>query len=109
MWRLQACKTQDLKTLDQIFDDAIGSVDQDGELMTKADVLLNVQTINSLEYLIDTVVVRLHGNTAIVTGLYQLKVRSVGSRLCDETPFVDTWLYRNDRWVAMASVSVPAD
>ena len=107
LWKLQAYKARDLKTLDQIFDDAFVAVDQGGKLTTKAEMLRFVRTVDSLEYLTDAMVVNVHGDTAIVTGLYQMKGVAGGKPILRRGRFVDTWLYKNEQWVAMASVSVP--
>ena len=107
--RLQAFEAKDLKTLDKILDDTFVLVDQKGELMTKANVLAYIRKVNSLRYQLGEMDVRLHGDTVVVTGLYQMNGIEDGKPFLRRGRFVDTWMYRNERWVAMASVSVPAE
>jgi hypothetical protein len=51
--------------------------------------------------------VRLHGDTAIVTGIYRLNGILDGKGIDQRARFVDTWLEKNGKWVAIASLSTP--
>jgi hypothetical protein len=46
--------------------------------------------------------VYLHGNAAIVTGVFQIKGVDHGKPFAQRERFVDTWLYKNGQWVSMA-------
>lgn len=105
--KLQACRAKDIKTLDVIFDDALIDVDQQGHVRSKAELLLYVQTAGWLQYSLEGLTVRLHGNTAVVTGLYTLKGTVRGRPFLQRGRFVDTWLQRDRRWVAVASLATP--
>jgi hypothetical protein len=105
--KLQAYETKDLKTLDAILDDSFVQVDPEGRLLAKADVLAYVQAVDSLRYIVEAMVVRLHGNTAVVTGLYRMKGVERGKPFARKGRFVDTWLLKNGRWVAIAGLSTP--
>jgi ketosteroid isomerase-like protein len=105
--KLQAFKARDLKTLDDMFDDAFVNVDLDGRTRTKAEILAYIQGVDSLRYTPDAMVVRLHGDTAIVTGLFQVSGVERGKPFSQRGRFVDTWLYKNGRWIALASLSTP--
>ena len=70
---MQAYHAQDIITLYAILDDAFVEVDQEGCPRTKAGLLAYVQNADSLQYALKAIVVRLHGDTAIVTGLYTVK------------------------------------
>ena len=105
--KVQAFAARDLKTLDTILDDAFVEVDPEGRTLTKVELLARVQTVESLQYTLDAMVVRLHGDTAIATGLYRIKGVERGKPLLQRGRFVDTWLNKNGRWVAIACLMTP--
>jgi uncharacterized protein DUF4440 len=97
----------DMNALDSVVDDAFISVDQDGKVMTKAELFQFLRNTKSLRYLLEGIDVRLHGDTAIVTGLYRLSGFAADRPFMQRGRFVDTWMRRNGRWVAIASLSTP--
>lgn len=105
--KLQATQLKDLKMLNEVLDENFVVVDQDGALMNKAQVLAYVQMATSLRYLTSNMTVRLHGRTAIVTGSYRLNGVVAGKNIERRGRFVDTWLEKEGRWVAIASLSTP--
>ena len=72
MWG-QAYVSKDPKALERILDDAFANVDSDGILQTKAEVLAEVRASTVQQFLTESMVVHLHGNTAIVTGVFQIE------------------------------------
>jgi len=66
-----------------------------------------VQMATSLQYLTKEMTVRLHGNTAVVTGTYRLNGILAGRRIEQRGRFVDTWIRKDNQWVAIASLSTP--
>ena len=105
--KLQAYESKDLKTLDGILDEGFVHVDPEGRLLNKPEMLGYVQAVDSLQYIVEAMVVKLHGNTAVVTGLYRMKGVERGKRFARKGRFVDTWLFKNGRWVAIAALSTP--
>ena len=105
--KLQAFKARDLKTLDEMLEDGFVNVDLDGRTRTKADLLAYIQGVDSLRYTPDAMTVRLHGDTAIVTGLFQVTGVERGKPFIQRGRFVDTWLCKNGRWIEIASISTP--
>jgi|SRR4029077_10141985 len=105
--KIQACEAKDLKTLDAMLDDSFAFVDAEGRLRNKAEVLALIQTASPMKFGVDTMVVRLHGDTAIVTGFYLVKRLQPGDPFVRQGRFVDTWLYKNGHWVAIASLLTP--
>jgi hypothetical protein len=69
--------------------------------------LLYVQTTNSLPYVLEGMMVRVHGDTPIVTGLYTLKGGARGRPFVERGRFVDAWLLKSGQWVTIASLSAP--
>jgi len=105
--KLQATQLKDLKMLNEILDENFVVVGHDGVLMNKAQFLAYVQKATSLRYLTSDMTVRLHGDTAIVTGIYRLNGILDGKGIDRRARFVDTWLEKNGKWVAIASLSTP--
>jgi|ERR1035437_4052630 Domain of unknown function (DUF4440) len=71
--KVQASATRDLKTLDAILAPNFIDVDPQGRIENKSDVLEHIQAIDSLPYEMEAIRVKLHKDTAIVTGLYGMK------------------------------------
>lgn len=103
----RAAENKDLKVLDQILDEAFVRVDSNGRLMTKAEFLKDLSESGELKVVTESMVVRLHGEAAIVTGEYRLKQVRGGKVSMLRGRFVDTWRYYNQGWVAVASLATP--
>ena len=100
----QAYVSKDPKALERILDDTFVNVDSDGKLQTKADVLGEVRTSTTLQVLTESMAVHLHGNTAIVTGVFLIKGVERGKPYAQRVRFVDTWFYKNGQWVSIAGL-----
>jgi hypothetical protein len=105
--KLQAYASKDLRTLDALLDEEFVDIDQEGKARNRAEFLAYVQMIYSLRYTMESPIVRLHGDTAIVTGLYQMSGVLRGKPFLRRGRFVDTWLMRNEHWVEIAGLSTP--
>jgi len=105
--RLQAYGSKDLKTLNELLDDDFVSVNLEGQRQSKREVLEYVQTVNELHYTVQEMVVRVHGDTVIVTGVLQMSVVRGGKPSVRRGRFVDTWMNKNGHWAAIASLSTP--
>ena len=103
MWG-QAYVSKDPKALERILDDAFVNVDSDGVLQTKAEVVAEVRTSTVVQFLTESMVVHLHGNTALVTGIFQLKGVDRGKPYAQRERFVDTWFHKNGQWVSIAGL-----
>lgn len=103
----QAVEIKDLKALDSILDDAFVYVESDGKLLTKTDVLAYVKAAQGLQPSSESMAVHLHGDTAIVTGIYLTKVAQHGKQFVRRERFVDTWFQRNGVWLSIASLTTP--
>lgn len=101
----RAAETKNLRALDSILDDAFVYVDSEGTLLTKTDVLSFVKTSRKLQVSSESMMVRLHGDTAIVTGIYLTKSADHGRPFVRHDRFVDTWRHRNGVWVSIASLT----
>jgi hypothetical protein len=107
--KVQAPRAKDFKALDEMLDETFASVDSEGNLLNKAQVLAHLRTDGSIELVPNSIAVRVQGDTAIVTGLYWEKAMQHGKPLVRRGRFVDTWLYKGGRWMAIASLSIPSE
>jgi len=103
MWG-QAYVSKDPKALERILDDAFVNVDSDGILQTKAEAVAEVRTSTAVQFLTESMVVHLHGDAAIVTGVFEIKGVDRGKPYAQRERFVDTWLYKNGQWVSIAGL-----
>ena len=106
--KMQAWQNKDVTALGAVLDDALVYVDPDGKVLTKAEVLMHIETTDSLQFTAEAMTVKLHGKTAIVTGLYRMKSVEHGKPFVRRGRFVDTWLDKNGQWTAIASLLTPA-
>jgi ketosteroid isomerase-like protein len=106
----EAFRTKDPRALASILDDGFVCVSSDGRLFTKAEVLADVKESGALQLLMDSMVVRLHGDTAIITGIFRTTGIEHGKAFARRERFVDTWIYQNEQWVSISSlVTLTAD
>ena len=106
LWN-QAAEAKDLVALDRILDDAFVYVDPDGKLLTKAQVLADIRASQGIWVVSESMVVHLHGDTAVVTGIYRIRGMERGRLFVRRDRFVDTWRYKNGSWVPIASLATP--
>jgi len=106
MWS-QAFVLKDSKALEKILDDAFVNVESDGKVITKADVLAEIRASAVLQVVTESMLVRVHGDTAIVTGVVLIKGVERGKPFAQRERFVDTWIYKNGQWVTIAGLITP--
>lgn len=106
----EAFRAKDPSGLARILDDGFVCVSSDGRIFNKAEILADVKASDLLQLLMDSMVVRLHGDTAIITGIFRTTALEHGKPIARRERFVDTWLYRNQQWVSISSlVTLTAD
>jgi ketosteroid isomerase-like protein len=109
----QAYKSADTKALDVLLDNAIVLVNDDGTVQTKAEFLASVKSaslqVGSQEQQVvpESMSVRVFGSTAVSTGVFRAKGVENGKTYVRRERFVDTWVYRNGRWVCVATNATP--
>jgi ketosteroid isomerase-like protein len=106
--RVQALSSKDLSGLNGFLSDEFVLVTMDGAQKDKAELLAYLQSLNFLRYAIEEMIVRVHGDTAIVTGLFRMTTVQKGRPSVRTGRFLDTWLNRDGHWSMVASVSIPA-
>ncbi len=105
----RASEAKDLKALDQILDDAFVYVSDDGRLLTKAEVLKDVKESRVQRVVMESVVVHVHGETAIATGTFKMNEVVRGKSRVRQGRFVDAWLHTNGRWASISSIGIPIE
>ncbi len=107
----QAYKAGDTRALDSILDNEIVLINDEGSVQTKAEFLASVKSTknNSQEQQVspESMSVHVFGNTAISTGVFRAKGVEGGKPYVRRERFVDTWLYKNGKWVCVATNATP--
>jgi ketosteroid isomerase-like protein len=106
--RMQAMPSGDFNTLNEVLADEFVLVTFEGRSQGKTELVASLQSLDTLHYVIEDMVVRLHGNTAIVTGRFQMSGVQRGKPFARQGRFVDTCINSDGRWLIIASVSIPA-
>jgi ketosteroid isomerase-like protein len=100
----QSFVSKDPKALERILDTAFVNVDSDGNLQSKTEVLAEVRASTAQQFLTESIAVHLHGNTAIVTGIFLIKGVDRGKPYAQRKRFVETWQCKNGEWVSIAGL-----
>jgi ketosteroid isomerase-like protein len=105
----QAYKLGDTRALDNLLDGQIVLINDDGSLQTKADFLASVKPAKSQEQQVAPESMRVHvfGDTAIATGVFRAKGIEAGKPYVRRERFVDTWVYKDAKWVCVATDATP--
>ena len=107
----QAYKAGDIRALDSILDNEIVLINDDGSVQSKAAFLGSVKATrnNSQEQQVspESMSVHVFGQTAISTGVFRAKGMEGGKSYVRRERFVDTWLYKDGKWVCVASNATP--
>jgi ketosteroid isomerase-like protein len=101
----QAYKLGDRKALDELLDDKIVIVNDDGSMQNKAEFLASIKKSNSQEQQVtpESINVHVYGNSATATGVFRAKGTEGGKAYLRRERFVDTWVYQNGKWQCAAA------
>lgn len=105
----RALETNDTKALDLLLADRFVSIDIDGSLQTKGELLASLKAPG---YAAPTQAVTeqsnadVYGDSAVVVGIYHTKGTEKGKPFMHRERFVDTWARINGTWRCVASVAV---
>jgi len=105
----QAYKLGDTRALEEILDDQIVLINDDGSIQTKAEFLASVQPAKSQEQQVapESMSVRVFGATAIASGVFRAKGVEAGKPYVRRERFVDTWVNRGGKWLCVATNATP--
>jgi ketosteroid isomerase-like protein len=101
----RAAAAKDLKVLEIILDPSFVCVDSNGRFLTRAELMKEVTPRHGR--LSEAMVVRVFGDTAVVTGTYQIQGVERGKPFTRRDRFVDTWRRKKGAWVSIASLATP--
>ena len=101
----QAYKLGDRKALDELLEDRIVIVNDDGSMQNKAEFLASIKKSNSQEQQVtpESINVHVYGNSATATGVFRAKGTEGGKPYLRRERFVDTWVYQNGKWQCAAA------
>jgi ketosteroid isomerase-like protein len=105
----QAYKLADKRALDRILDDRIVLINDDGSQQSKAAFLASIKKSNSQEQQVapESITVNVFGNIAISTGVFRARGVEAGKPYVRRERFVDTWIYKGENWVCVATNATP--
>lgn len=107
----RAYKSADTQALDSLLDNSVVLINDDGSVQTKADFLGSSKPASSSQdqqVASESITVHMHGpQVAIATGVFEAKGVDAGKRYVRRECFVDTWVYKNGKWVCVATNAVP--
>lgn len=105
----QAYKIGDRKALDELLDNSIVLINDDGSVQSKKDFLATVHATNSQEQQVapESMHVHVYGNVAIASGVMRVKGSEGGKSYTRREQFVDTWLFKGGKWVCVATDATP--
>jgi ketosteroid isomerase-like protein len=105
----QAYKMGDTRSLDSILDEHVILINDDGSTQTKSQFLASIKGPTSEEQQVapESINVRVYGPTAIATGLFHAKGIENGKHYNRYDRFVDTWMFKDGKWVCVATNATP--
>jgi ketosteroid isomerase-like protein len=105
----QAYKIGDKKALDELLDNSMVLINDDGSVQSKKEFLASVHATNSQEQQVapESMHVQVYGNVAIASGVMRVKGTEGGKSYTRREQFVDTWLFKAGKWVCIATDATP--
>lgn len=101
----EASQMRDVKALESLFDDSIAYVDVGGRLMTKTEILVDTKNSSPVNIVVEGNSAHSYGNAVIVTGILHLSGVDKGKAYLRHGRFLDTWIYRGNRWACISSMT----
>jgi ketosteroid isomerase-like protein len=103
-----ALEAKDANALNMLLANTFVSVDIDGSVQSKGEFLASIK---APEYKPSQVVteqsnIQMHGDIAVVVGIYRVKGLEKGKAYLRRARFVDTWAKIDETWQCIASVAV---
>ena len=102
----QAYKFADRKALDELLDDQLVLVNDDGTIQGKSEFLASIKKSNSQEQQVtpESITVHVFGNAA--TGVFRAKGVEAGKPYIKRERFLDTWIYRDGKWRCATAAAI---
>jgi hypothetical protein len=101
----RAEEKKDTKALESLLDANLVYIDYDGSLLNKAQFIASVKdpAWHPDQIVNESMTVEVYKNSAVVTGIYREKGVENGKAYLHRGRFTDTWVYRDNLWVCVAS------
>lgn len=108
--KFDALQRKDDATLDAILDEGLIWVSPDGSLWTKADYLAKLHNPNwqLLQVSTESMALQVHGDIAIVVGIYHERGMRSGHPYVERCRFIDTWVLTKGKWMCIAAAATSA-
>ena|SRR5579864_8272714 len=105
--KFEAQQSKDNAALNAMLDDAAMLADQDGTLKAKSEYLAGLRQSDATLQRIspESITVIVFEQTAIVVGVYLEKGIEANHPYHRRCRFIDTWAFKNGRWVCIASTA----
>jgi ketosteroid isomerase-like protein len=103
----QAEERKDVKALETLLDSSLVYIDYDGSIMNKVQFIASVQapSLHPEQIVNESMTAHVYGDSAVVTGIYREKGLKNGKPYLRRGRFTDSWVYRDQTWVCVASQS----
>ena len=103
----RAEETKDSKVLETLLDPTLVYIDYDGSLMDKAQFIASIKqsALHPEQIVNESMSAHVYAGSAVVTGVYREKGMNHGKPYLRRGRFTDTWVYRDNAWVCVASQS----
>ena len=104
----QAYKLADRKALDELLDDHLVLVNDDGSIEDKGQFLASTKRVNSQEQQVtpESITVDVYGNAATATGVFRAKGTEGGKPYLKRERFLDTWINRDGKWRCVTATAI---
>jgi ketosteroid isomerase-like protein len=102
-----ALEVKDVKALDMLLANTFVSVDIDGSVASKGEFLASIKSpdYQPSQAVTEQSSVQVHGDVAVVVGVFRIKGVAKGKTYVHRERFVDTWVKINGTWQCLATTS----
>jgi ketosteroid isomerase-like protein len=102
-----ALEAKDVKALDMLLANTFVSVDIDGSVASKGEFLASIKSpdYQPSQAVTEQSSVQVHGDVAVVVGVFRIKGVAKGKTYVHRERFVDTWVKINGTWQCLATTS----
>ena len=104
----QAFKLRDTKAINELLDDSIILVNDDGSMQSKSEFLTWIRTSkpsDDEQVSPESISVHVTGDVAVATGTFRAKSMQGGKSYLRQDRFVDTWVNKNGAWVCLSATA----
>jgi len=105
----RALETKDTRALDLLLAESFVSVDIDGSIQTKREVLDSLKAPDyhpPAQAVTEQSSVEVYGDSGVVVGVFRSKGVDKGKKYLNRERFVDTWVKIDGTWKCVAAVTV---